>query len=377
MDGHPNPSAIRVIAPCLGKRFSGINASMIAVLPELNRAVPIAALGFHIPPHVPRIGFRQFLGLRLCGAWRIWHARRNMDMLVGLVLRRILRFKILLVFTSAAQRPHSWITRWYVHRMDALICPTAAAASFLDRPAQVVSHGVNTRVFHPPADRSAEWAARGLPGRYGIGVFGRLRPQKGTQEFVEAMIRVLPQRPGWTAFLVGHTTKEFLPFERRMRARLSQAGLDDRVVFTGFLKDPQDVPAWYRAMSVVVCPSRVEGFGLPCLEAMASGCPVVATRTGAWPELIREGEDGYLVPCQDVSALADAILKVTADPARLDPMGRSAREKVASRYRIEDEAAGILAVYEHLFARHGTAMTQENGGEPSDGRTVNGTTVRG
>jgi len=361
MDRHLEPSELRVIAPCLGKRYSGINASMIAVLPELAKHVPIAALGFYVPADLPQIGFRQFLRLGWRGPWRIWHARRNMDMLVGLILRRIFRFKILLVFTSAAQRPHSWITRWYVHRMDALISPTAAAASFLDRPAKVVSHGVNTQVFHPPQDRQAEWASRGLPGRYGIGVFGRLRPQKGTEEFVEAMIRMLPQRPEWTAVLVGQTTKEFLPFEQRLRSRIKEAGLADRVLFTGFLKDPKDVPAWYRAMSVVVCPSRVEGFGLPCLEAMASGCPVVATRTGAWPELIKEGQDGYLVPCQDAGALAEAILKLTADPNRIDQMGRDAREKVAKHYRIEDEAAGIMEVYRRLFADRGMSLTEEEG----------------
>ena len=356
MDRHVEPSDCRVIAPCLGKRFSGINASMIAVLPELGKYVPIAAMGFHVPSDIPQIRIRHFLLKGRRGPWGIWHARRNIDMLVGLILRRIFRFRLLLVFTSAAQRRHSWITRWYVHRMDALIATTAIAASFLDRPAVVVSHGVDTQVFHPPQDRQAEWARRGLPGRYGIGVFGRIRPQKGSEDFVEAMIRVLPQRPDWTAVLIGQTTEEFRPFEQRLRRRLQEAGLADRVLFTGFLKDPKDVPGWYRAMSVVVCPSRVEGFGLPCLEAMASGCPVVATRTGAWPELIREGQDGYLVPCQDVSALAEAILKVTADPARLVQMGLRAREKVAEHYRIEDEAAWILEVYRRLFADRGRTV---------------------
>ena len=359
MDGRRYPSEIRVIAPCLGKRFSGINASMIAVLPELNKHIAIVALGFHVPADVPQIGFRQLLRLGPRGPWRIWHARRNMDMLAGLILRWIFRFKILLVFTSAAQRPHSWITRWYVRRMDALISSTAAAASFLDRPAVLVSHSVDTRVCHLPQDRQAEWACRHMPGRYGIGVFGRLRPQKGTEEFVEAMIRVLPQRPEWTAVLVGQTTQEFLPFEQRLRSRLKAAGLADRVLFTGFLKDPKEIPGWYRAMSVVVCPSRVEGFGLPCLEAMATGCPVVATRTGVWPELISEGEDGYLVPCQDAGALAEAILKVTADPSRLDQMGRRAREKVTQHYRVEHEAAGILEVYRRLFAQHGMSLTED------------------
>jgi glycosyltransferase involved in cell wall biosynthesis len=343
------PSALQVIAPCLGKHYSGINASMLAVLPELAKRVPIAALGFHMPADVPQISFCAFVRHCWKGPYRIWHARRNTDMLAGLILRHVFRFPLVLLFTSAAQRRHSWITRFCYHRMDGLIAPTAAAASFLDREAVVVPHGVDTERFSPMENRASEWAKLGLPGRYGIGVFGRIRPQKGTEEFVEAMIRVLPHRPDWTAVIVGQTAQVFQPFEKQLRVRLRQADLENRVHFTGYIKDPRDIPQFYRSLSVVVCPSRVEGFGLPCLEAMASGCPVVATHTGAWPELITEGRDGYLVPCEDSWALAEAILTITEDPERIRRMGQHARDKVTSRYRIENEAEGILSFYKQYL----------------------------
>ena len=352
IDEHMEPSELQVIAPCLGKRYSGINAATIAVMPELVKHVRIAAMGFHIPSGVPRISFGQFVRHCRRGPWRIWHARRNIDMLVGLLLRYVLHFKLLLVFTSAAQRSHSWTTRFYYHHMDGLIATTAAAASFLDRDAVVVRHGVNTQWFSPPKDRAAEWTKRGLPGRYGIGIFGRIRPRKGTEEFVEAMIHVLPERPDWTAVIVGQTTDEFRLFKQRLLSRLRETGLVDRVHFTGFLKNSKDIPKWYRSLSVVVCPSRIEGFGLPCLEAMASGCPVVATRTGAWPEVITEGKDGYLVPCRDVDALSKWILEITEDPQKIAEMGQQAREKIANNYRIESEAGGILTVYRQIFAAH-------------------------
>ena len=349
-NGNPEGSAeLQVIAACLGRRFSGINASMIAVLPVLARHIRIAAMGFHIPEGIPRIRFRRFWRHCRRGPWRVWHARRNIDMLAGLILRYLLRFKLVLLFTSAAQRHHSWITRFYYRRMDGLIATTEKAASFLTREAVVVRHGVDTSMFFPPGDRAAAWAGCGLPGRYGIGVFGRIRPRKGTEEFIRAMIRVLPRRPEWTAVVVGQTTEEFRPFEQRLRRMLSDAGLSHRVHFTGFLKDPAEVPEWYRSLSVVVCPSRVEGFGLTCLEAMASGCPVVATSTGAWPEVITEGRDGSVIPCRDVDALSDAILRITEDPQKIREMGLRAREKIASGYRIEDEAEGILAVYRRLL----------------------------
>jgi glycosyltransferase involved in cell wall biosynthesis len=272
-------------------------------------------------------------------------------MLAGLILRHIFRFRLILLFTSVAQRRHSWITRFYYHRMDGLIAASSRAASYLDRDAAVIPHGVNTDIFYPPEDRAAAWAVRGLKGKYGIGVFGRIRPQKGTGEFVDAMIRVLPERPEWSVVLVGQTTKEYQSFERQLRSKIRKAGLEDRFHFTGFLKDSKDIPGWYRSLSVVVCPSRVEGYGLPCLEAMASGCPVVATRTGYWPELITEGEDGYLVPCRDTEALYGAIMEITEDPERVSRMGRQAKEKINARHRIQNEAEGILQVYKRLFSR--------------------------
>ena len=347
------PRELRVIAPSLGKRFSGINASMIALLPEQAKLISIAAMGFHIPEGVPRISFLQFWRHCWRGPWRIWHARRNIDMLVGLTLRYFFRFKLILIFTSAAQRRHSWITRFYYNRMDGLIATTVAAASFLDREPVIVPHGVNTEKFSPPEDRATAWRKRKLPGSHGIGVLSRVRPRKGTKEFVDAMIRVLPKRPEWTAVIIGQTTQEFRPFEQRLRTKIRGAGLEDRVHFTGFLKDSEEIPKWYRSLSVVVCPSRVEGFGLPCLEAMASGCPVVATRTGVWPQVISEGKDGYLVPCKDTDALTEAIMKITADSERVHQMGQRAIDKISSKYRIQHEAEGIQAVYTKQFARRG------------------------
>jgi glycosyltransferase involved in cell wall biosynthesis len=196
----------------------------------------------------------------------------------------------------------------------------------------------------------------GLPGRYGIGILGRIRPQKGTGDFVEAMIRVLPLRPDWSAVIVGQTTAEFYLFEQRMHKRISEAGLMDRVHFTGFLEDASALPDWYRALSVVVCASRNEGFGLSCLEAMASGCAVIATRTGAWPELITEGSDGFLVPCGDAASLTEALLRMTRDPLAAHRMGQAARDKALSRYRIQNEAEGIYTIYRRLLTEKGVRV---------------------
>jgi mannosyltransferase len=140
---------------------------------------------------------------------------------------------------------------------------------------------------------------------------------------------------------------------------VESAGLADRVQFVGFLKNSAEVPGWYRALSVVVCASRNEGFGLSCLEGMASGCPVVATRTGAWPELLDDGIDGSLVPCNDAGALADAILRITEDPQRVSRMGAMARDKVVAKYQIRNEADGIYSEYRRLLAKRGISSLKD------------------
>ena len=92
--------------------------------------------------------------------------------------------------------------------MDAVIATSELSASFLKREATVVMHGVDTDRYAPPADRAAAFAEAKLPGRYAIGCFGRVRAQKGTDVFVEAMCRLLPRYPDFTAVIVGAVVPE-------------------------------------------------------------------------------------------------------------------------------------------------------------------------
>src|SRR5437762_3351011 len=80
------------------------------------------------------------------------------------------------------------------------------------RAATVIPHGVDTRTYSPPTDRAAAFAEAGLPGRYAIGCFGRVRAQKGSDVFVNAMCRLLPRYPDFTAVQVGAITPDHTAF---------------------------------------------------------------------------------------------------------------------------------------------------------------------
>ena len=126
--------------------------------------------------------------------------------------------------------------------------------------------------------------------------------------------------------------------------------------FIGKVEDFDEIPRWYQAMTVVAVPSRVEGFGLTCLEAMASECAVVATQTGVFPEIIQDGENGWLVPCEDTSALADRLFEITKKPSQLDVIGKRARRRVLESFTIERTAERTAKIYdEALESRSGPA----------------------
>src|SRR5471030_1147268 len=245
---------LQLIVPNLHRRYSGVTATNRMVAPKLAKMFRAAWLGPDAPDGIARMGLAELLKL-----WRrrralIWHARRNNEMIAG-VLLRALGWPLQLVFTSAAQRHHTWITRWLIRRMDAIIATNEISASFLKREATVIPHGVDTRIYAPPADRAAAFAETGLPGRYAIGCFGRVRPQKGTDVFVDAMVRLLPRYPDFTAVVVGAVTPENLGFANDLRKRIGAADLQSRIVITGELPI-EDLPRWYRRLTIYAFTSR-------------------------------------------------------------------------------------------------------------------------
>jgi mannosyltransferase len=305
-----------------------------------------AWLGPDAPDGIARLHAMDLLKLWRRRAPLIWHARRNNEMIVG-VLLRALGWPLKLLFTSAAQRHHSWITRWLIRRMDAIIATSVISASFLKRESTVVMHGVDTDRYAPPADRAAAFAESGLPGRYAIGCFGRVRAQKGTDVFVEAMCALLPRYPDFSVVIVGAITPDQAAFANDLKARIAAAGLQSRIVITGEVPI-EDVERWYRRLTIYAFTSRNEGFGLTLIEAMAVGAALVASRAGAAELVIEDGTTGVLVPPGDVDALMAALEPLMRDPAAAAAMGVRARERVVAQFSLDAEAEGIARVYRAL-----------------------------
>jgi mannosyltransferase len=337
---------LQVIVPNLHWRYTGVTATSRMVSPRLAKLFRAAWLGTDAPEGIPRMGLSDLLRLWRRAAPLVWHARRNNEMIVGLALRG-LGWPLKLVFTSAAQRHHTWLTRWLIRQMDAIIATSSISASYLKRESVVVMHGVDTDVYAPPGDRAAAFAESGLPGRHAVGCFGRVRAQKGSDVFVEAMIRLLPRYPDFSAIMVGAITPDQMMFANDLKKRIESAGLAPRIMIAGELPI-EKVQRWYKQLSIYAFTSRNEGFGVTLIEAMAVGAALVASRAGAAELVVEDGVTGVLTPPGDVDALVAALEPLMRDPVSAAAMGERARQHVLEKFSLDAEAERIARVYRTL-----------------------------
>ncbi|MFQ5830361.1 MAG: glycosyltransferase family 4 protein [Candidatus Methylomirabilia bacterium] len=202
------------------------------------------------------------------------------------------------------------------------------------RRIQVVPVGYDHRRFHPDVDPEPLRTQLGL-APYLLYV-GNLFPHKNLAGLLKTFARLAPSIPH-RLVVVGKKDPRYYPALSRDAERL---GIGGRVHFLDYVGE-QDLPALYAGADLFVFPSLYEGFGLPPLEAMACGTPVVASNTSSLPEVL--GQSAILVDPLDIQALADAVEGVLSDPARRDRLRALGFER-ASRFSWERSARQLLNV---------------------------------
>ena len=185
---------MNLIVTDMHPRITGVGSTIRTLVPHIHSIEPLAMVSTRTIPGIQSVGI--WGAIKAClkrprkKPFRIWHARRNKEMLLGLIIKHLLRGKIRLVMTSCALRRHSWFPRQLLGSMDAVIATSAEAASYVDNVVATIPHGVDCERFQPGKDRRAAMRAFGIAGEHGISLIGRIRPEKGTDLFVEAMIRL-------------------------------------------------------------------------------------------------------------------------------------------------------------------------------------------
>ena len=165
---------------------------------------------------------------------------------------------------------------------------------------------------------------------------GRLHYSKGQDVLVRAVAALAPRFPELEVRFVGNG-----PQAGPLQALAASLGVARHCRFLG-AKSHEEVVEDLGGAAVAVVPSRAEGFGLVNLEALACGTPVVGSAVGGIPEIVREGEEGFLVPAEDPSALADRLQRLLSDPVLRARMSHAARERFLSTFELGVRASAYV-----------------------------------
>lgn len=355
----PDNDDFELIVGNSNSNFSGVTSTMLQVLSYQQKLIKLRVMGkHHLPDPAVSISFWQVA--KICrkplnnGKYRVFHARRVDEMIQALLLKYLFRAKLKIVFSSAAQRYRANFTLWLTRQMDAVISVCKTSASYLENPPDaIIYHGVRTDIYKPAEDKITAWqniefsGKPSHPNKYGIAILGRVRKQKGVHLFVDACLDVLKNHPDFTAVVIGAISSSNEDFVAQLRSKVEQHQMSERIVFSGE-QNFADIPKIFSSLSLVAALSDNEGFGLTILEAMSSGAAVLATQAGAWPEVIRESIDGYVVPINDLTAVKNKLDHLLSDPQRLAQMGQEGRERVLENYTVEREAQALCDFFRAL-----------------------------
>ena len=290
--------------------------------------------------HSSKAGFLGRLAARLARVPRIVHTPH------GHVFHGYFRPELTRGFIRLERLAARWTDR-IVTLTDAEAAQHQAVR--IGRPAQFVTipSGVDFSDLAGAPERGHALRARlGLrPGARLLGAVSRLAPVKGLRHLVAALPEILRRCPETHLVIAG---------DGEERAALEKQGaeleLSRRITFLGYQDDPAAVTAM---LDLFVLPSVNEGLGRVLVRAMALGKPIVASRVGGVPELLAEGQAGWLVPPADPESLADAITTLLQEPARARALGEAGRLR-APRYSIDAMLDALVKLYRELAeARRG------------------------
>jgi glycosyltransferase involved in cell wall biosynthesis len=213
------------------------------------------------------------------------------------------------------------------------------------RPNQLVTipSGIDIRMFRSDGKKNKEFLDKWkIPRDHQIiGSVTRLDPIKGNRYLIEAMPRIIQEFPKTTLVLLGDgSEKSYLEY------LIENLNISDHVVLCGY---QMNVNSWLHLIDIFVLASINEGMGRAILEAMASGLPVIATKTGGIPELIQDGVNGILIPTKNSQMISDAVLKLIRNPNLRQHYGENGLKSVTEKFGIEMMVKNLESLYDNLM----------------------------
>ena len=222
----------------------------------------------------------------------------------------------------------------------------------------VIPNGIDVARFRPDATarRKIHGELKLSEGERVIGMVGRLSPKKGQLELLRVFPEVLRKCPNTTLVIAGSPAfNREAEYAQLLEHTTKELGISDRIRMLG---ERDDVAAIMQSLDLLVVNSATEACSLVILEAMASGTPVLATKTGGTPEIIEHKKCGWLVPARDENALASAIIKLVGEPDLRAHLAENGRQRIASRFSISRCTSELQNYYFHGAARFSAATTE-------------------
>ncbi|MCX7975019.1 MAG: glycosyltransferase [Candidatus Aminicenantes bacterium] len=250
---------------------------------------------------------------------------------------------------------HFFSRRKYGQKLDAIIAISEGVKKVLiegkvpPEKITVIPSGIDFSVFDEVKDR--DFLRRELsfaPDDFLVGIVAALEDHKGHTYLFQATKIVRQHSPKIKLIVVGTGSLRL-----ELESQAHELGIEDIVFFLGFR---EDIPRILASLDLFVLSSHLEGLGSSLLDAMASRLPIVATRAGGIPEIVRHGETGLLVPPKDPETLAKAIIELYHDRKLANYLAEKGREFVRRHFSAEAMANRVVDLYFNLAQKKGVSL---------------------
>ncbi len=210
---------------------------------------------------------------------------------------------------------------------------------------QLLYLGVPPAKVQTAPEREVKLPGRAIKRAFNIGMFGRIEHGKGQHLLVDAVAMLVEKKLDVSATIIGHVMDE--NYFDQLKQTIEKRGLAEHIEFVDFIDEPM---AAMPAFDVITLTTYCEAFGLVLVEAMRAGVAVIGTDAGGVPEIIRDGETGFLVPPGDSAALAERLQQLYENSAQKEQLALSGKAWADTTFDEETNFSGLMAVFHDLAA---------------------------
>jgi len=313
----------------------------------------VNVIDMNITRNYSRSQVKQLRQMLADGDYDILHAFNSRALTNGLFAARGSNVKIIayrgIVGNVSFLDPVSWF-RFLNPRIDRVVCVCDAIREFFLEMKPAFLRGHDSKYVRIYKGHSLDWyqdapanlSQFGIPeDAFVVGVVANLRPRKGIDDLIEAT-RYFPAASNIHILLIGRMESP------ELRKQIAASAYAERIHFAGFRTD---APAVIAACDVKCLPSKKrEGLPRSVIEAMSYGVAPVVTDSGGSPELIIDGVSGLVVESKNPQSIAAGIVRLYEDRALCEGMGKAARQRIATSFRVEDTIDNTLKLYKELVA---------------------------